>query len=159
MADRASSDAQIRIDDQVGGAPVGGAVEARGQAVVARRRSRRAAAARPVMVVVMERVSMSCVNPPDRASAGNLPGVAVLVPLWTAVNGGRSDVDVLSYFLGSVAYSSWPRFALAAWKPTYSWLPSSISRYMISSVIDRSTNRSPAIPSYREKSSGRPMTM
>ena len=28
---------------------------------------------------------------------------------------------------------------------------------MISSVIDRSTNRSPAMPSYREKSSGRPM--
>src|SRR6478609_2891182 len=31
-----------------------------------------------------------------------------------------------------------------------------MSSYMISSVIDRSTNRSPAIPSYRLKSSGRP---
>ena len=30
---------------------------------------------------------------------------------------------------------------------------------MISSVIERSMNRSPAIPSYREKSSGSPMRM
>ena len=42
---------------------------------------------------------------------------------------------------------------------TYSWPDSSISAYMISSVIDRSTNRSPARPSYREKSSGLPILM
>ncbi len=34
---------------------------------------------------------------------------------------------------------------------TYSWPDSCISSYMISSVIDRSTNRSPAIPSYRRE--------
>ena len=39
---------------------------------------------------------------------------------------------------------------------TYSRPESSISSYMISSVTARSTNRSPAIPAYREKSSGGP---
>ena len=58
-----------------------------------------------------------------------------------------------------MAAASASAFTLAAYTSTYSWPPNSISRYMISSVIDRSTNRSPAIPSYREKSSGRPMTM
>ena len=45
---------------------------------------------------------------------------------------------------------------MAAYTSTYSWPDSSISAYMISSVMDRSTNRSPASPSYREKSSGLP---
>ena len=39
---------------------------------------------------------------------------------------------------------------------TYSWPDSSMSSYMISSVIERSTNRSSSMPSYREKSSGAP---
>ena len=42
---------------------------------------------------------------------------------------------------------------------TYSWPESSISSYMISSVIERRTNRSPSMPSYREKSSGSPILM
>ena len=42
---------------------------------------------------------------------------------------------------------------------TYSWPDSSMSSYMISSVMDRRTNRSSSMPSYREKSSGLPMTI
>ena len=45
----------------------------------------------------------------------------------------------------------------AAYSSTYSWPDSRISSYMISSVTERRTWRSSAIPSYREKSSGRPM--
>ena len=50
-------------------------------------------------------------------------------------------------------------FALVAYMSTYSWPDSVISSYMISSVIERRTNRSPSIPSYREKSSGGPILM
>src|SRR5439155_8473052 len=45
-------------------------------------------------------------------------------------------------------------FTFCAYTSTYSRPDSSISSYMISSVTARSMNRSPAIPWYREKSSG-----
>ncbi len=45
-----------------------------------------------------------------------------------------------------------------AYTSTYSWPLSRDSSYMISSVIERSTKRSPSMPSKREKSSGSPKT-
>ena len=50
-------------------------------------------------------------------------------------------------------------FAFVAYMSTYSWPDSVISSYMISSVIERRTNRSPSMPAYREKSSGSPILM
>lgn len=62
---------------------------------LARRRSRRDAAARPDMVVVMERVSMcgcGSFRPRVSRTSAVLPGVAVLFGRSTAVNRGRSGV-------------------------------------------------------------------
>ena len=42
---------------------------------------------------------------------------------------------------------------------TYSWPDIDMSSYMISSVIERRTKRSPSIPAEREKSSGAPITI
>ena len=48
-------------------------------------------------------------------------------------------------------------FIDVAYMSTYSWSDSCMSSYMISSVIERRTKRSPSIPSYREKSRGAPI--
>lgn len=82
----------------------------------------------------------------------HLEGRRMILDDLGALPAGRRELTAeiqaaLSVGIGEAGGRPLSALTLAAYRSTYSWPDNSISSYMISSVMDRSMNRSPAMPS------------